>query len=139
MKGLKGTKQAGGAHIEDAAAGLRICLLRSTEKAWAAYVFAVSLPVQGTTPAQGRLVFQLPIRQLLGVRRVKGPYAPTNAPPTGLLVLAADGRQDGERRDCGSASWHRGRCVVIAGEVDAGVLTEFVEAVVGLDHADGAR
>src|SRR6476659_5316773 len=70
--------------IDDAAAGLRICLWRFTNKAWAAYVFAVPLPVQGTTPAQGRLVFQLPIRQLLGVRRVKGPDAPTNAPPTGL-------------------------------------------------------
>src|SRR4029079_3299836 len=33
--------------IDDAAAGLRICLWRFTNKAWAAYVFAVPLPVQG--------------------------------------------------------------------------------------------
>jgi hypothetical protein len=61
-----------------------VFVLRSTNNSWAAIVFAVPLPVQGTTPAQGRLVFQLPIRQLLGVRHVKGPYTPTNAPPTGL-------------------------------------------------------
>src|SRR5258707_2331996 len=79
MKGTKGDKNRPEGRIDDAAAGLRICLWRSTKKAWAAYVFAVPLPVQGTTPAQGRLVFQLPIRQLLGVRHVKGPYAPTTA------------------------------------------------------------
>src|SRR6185437_16821343 len=46
MKGNKGDKTGRG-RIDDAAAGLRICLWRFTNKAWAAYVFAVPLPVQG--------------------------------------------------------------------------------------------
>ena len=59
----------------------RGCVLsrRGSDNSWAAYVFAVPPPALGTTPAQGRLVFQLPIRQLLGVRHVKGPYAPSKA------------------------------------------------------------
>src|ERR1700754_4383028 len=39
----------------------------------------------------------------------------------------------------GLSSWHRRPCVLVAGEVDAGVFTKFVEAVVGLDDADSAR
>ena|SRR6476661_4757845 len=52
---------------------------KGSDNSWAAYVFAVPPPALGTTPAQGRLVFQLPIRQLLGVRHVKGPDAPSKA------------------------------------------------------------
>src|SRR6476620_10202178 len=84
MKGTKGDKNRSEGRIDDAAAGLRICLWRFTNKAWAAYVFAVPLPVQGTTPAQGRLVFQLPIRQLLGVRGVKVHTHPQMRPPQGF-------------------------------------------------------
>jgi len=40
---------------------------------------------------------------------------------------------------CGACSWHRRRCVLVAGEVDARELAKFVEAVVGLDDPDGAR
>ena len=65
--------------VDDAAAGLRIFPAGVSDNSWAAYVFAVPPPVQGTAPAQGRLVFQLPIRQLLAVRHVKGAYAPTKA------------------------------------------------------------
>src|SRR6476620_2670988 len=50
---------------------------RGSDNSWAAYIFAVPPPAVGTTPAQGRLAFQLPIRQLLGVLHVKGPYAPS--------------------------------------------------------------
>ena len=48
---------------------------RSSDNSWAAYVFAVAPPVQGATPAQGRLILQLLMRQLLGASHVKGPYA----------------------------------------------------------------
>src|SRR6185295_8192077 len=46
--------------------------LGSTNSSWAAYVFAVPPPIAGATPAQGRLILQLPMRQLLGVGHVKG-------------------------------------------------------------------
>jgi hypothetical protein len=160
-----------------------------TNSSWAACVFAVPLPVQGTTPAQGRLVCQLPIRQLLGVSHVKGHTHPqklldlmklpnsfgsqghvlstyrTNsciesgksrvtANSNGVRPIRcqqhqqsnvlnpnrpADSSRPGRARRSGMSSWHRGRRVVIAGEIDAGVFAEFVEAVIGLDDADGAR
>src|SRR6478736_4610386 len=42
MKGTKGDKNRPEGRIDDAAAGLRICLWRSTKKAWAAYVFGAA-------------------------------------------------------------------------------------------------
>ena len=48
----------------------------------------------GTTPAQGRLVLQLLIRQLLGVRHVKSPYAHKGAqqwPSFAILQTVGNG------------------------------------------------
>ena len=56
---------------DDAAERLRICPVRFSGQFVGGKHFRGAAPVHGTTPAQGRLVFQLPIRQPLGVRRVK--------------------------------------------------------------------
>ena len=60
-------------------AGAADCPSGSTNKSWAAYVFAVPPPIQGTTSAQGRLLLQLLMRQLLGVSHVNCRYAASKA------------------------------------------------------------
>src|SRR4029077_9306616 len=84
-----------------------------------------------------RLIHCLQIRHS-DVLNPNGPADSSSAAQSGAGLSRWLAKAAGRARGCGVASWHRGRCVVVAGEVDAGVFAEFVEAVVGLDHADGA-
>src|SRR6478609_7494882 len=126
-------------------AGVGVVGGHRSSSGWVTTVTRFAVTNSCTGSGKSRVTSQQEIVRLIHCQQVRhsivlspnGPAASSRRGPvagSSFPVVKATGRA----RCSGMASRHRGGRIVIAPEVDAGVFPEFVEAVVGLDDADGA-